>query len=486
MGHGGTERPGDTYRLLLADFLPRRRWFAAKGREFTVSHVHALPWFDEAVDSAEGPDASVERPRSRIELVTVGFADGTADTYQVPVAYLEAPDPGLEHALIGEVDEPELGQVVAYDAVFVKESMAALYDGFLAADGGSTPDGDADLQFRTVEGSELPDSAQLGSVMSAEQSNTSIVYGDDAILKLFRRVSAGNNPDIEIHDALTRAGFENVAPLLGWLRARWSSPDGATQVGDLGMLQAFLRTATDGWSIAVASVRDLFAEGDLHPAEVGGDFAAESERLGEGVAGMHQELARLFPTGSEPGGAAVAHAMEARLEAAVEAVPELAALQAGLSARFERLRESGASIATQRVHGDLHLGQTLRTVKGWKIIDFEGEPAKTLAERTGLSSPLRDVAGMLRSFDYAAGATLQGFGPSTQLTYRAHEWSTRNREAFLAGYASVAGDQLSRQADLLEAYEADKAVYEAVYETRNRPGWVGIPLQAIARITAEE
>jgi maltokinase len=178
--------------------------------------------------------------------------------------------------------------------------------------------------------------------------------------------------------------------------------------------------------------------------------------------------------------------MQARLDEALDAVPALAEMQAGLTARFDRLRESTEPVATQRVHGDLHLGQTLRTVKGWKIIDFEGEPAKSLAERTSLSSPLRDVAGMLRSFDYAAGATLQGFGASMQLAYRAHEWSTRNREAFLAGYSSITGDELTAQSDLLEAFEADKAIYEAVYETRNRPGWVGIPLQAIARITAEE
>jgi maltokinase len=476
---GGRSADGrQAYRLLLADYLPRRRWFAAKGREFTISHVHALPWLDR-------PDASAGQPRSRIELVTVTFPDGTFDVYQIPVAYFRSADPGLEHALIGSFDDPELGDVVAYDAVFVKEAVAALYAGFVAARESPSGRAGTELEFCTVEETDLPDTPPHGAVMSAEQSNTSIVYGDDAILKLFRRVSAGHNPDIEIHAALTRAGFENVAPLLGWIRARWPSPHDDTEVGDLGMLQGFLRTATDGWSIALASVRDLFAEGDLHPAEVGGDFAAEAERLGEAVARVHHELARLFPTGTDTG-AATADAMQARLREAVVAVPELEAMSAGLTARFERLRESSEPIATQRVHGDLHVGQTLRTVKGWKIIDFEGEPAKTLAERTALSSPLRDVAGMLRSFDYAAGATLQEFGANPQLAYRAHEWSTRNRGAFLAGYSSVAGEQVTARADLLDAFEADKAVYEAVYETRNRPGWVGIPLQAIARITAEE
>jgi maltokinase len=253
------------------------------------------------------------------------------------------------------------------------------------------------------------------------------------------------------------------------------------------MLQVFLRTATDGWDLALASVRDLFVEGDLHPSEVGGDFAAESERLGEAVAVVHQELARVFPTetAGDEYGDGLARAMQRRLDEAVVVVPDLAPYAPALSRRFQKVRSGTAPVALQRVHGDLHLGQTLRTVKGWKLIDFEGEPAKTIAERADVSPAARDVAGMLRSFDYAAGATLQGFGENTQLAYRAQEWSQRNRSAFLAGYQSVAGD-ISAQEDLLSAYEADKAIYEAVYEVRNRPSWVEIPMRAIARITAEE
>jgi maltokinase len=143
-------------------------------------------------------------------------------------------------------------------------------------------------------------------------------------------------------------------------------------------------------------------------------------------------------------------------------------------------------LPVQRVHGDLHLGQTLRTVKGWKILDFEGEPAKPLEERIALDTPFRDVAGMLRSFDYAAGATLREFGAVDQLIHRAHEWSARNREAFLDGYAK-ATEPLSHEAEVvIRAYEADKAVYEAVYEARNRPPWLPIPLHAIERLAAEE
>jgi maltokinase len=146
----------------------------------------------------------------------------------------------------------------------------------------------------------------------------------------------------------------------------------------------------------------------------------------------------------------------------------------------------------QRVHGDFHLGQTLRTVKGWKIVDFEGEPAKPLADRVGPDSPWRDVAGMLRSFDYAAHAVEadvetddEGRG---QIAYRAAEWAERNQDEFLAGYVEVSGRTADgtispEQHVLLRAYQADKAVYETVYEARNRPSWIGIPLGAIARLT---
>lgn len=471
------------YRALLADYLARRRWFAGKGRDFQVSHVHAMPWLG-------ATDALDAWPRTRIEVVTVDFAGAESDTYQLLVGYLRQDDPALEHARIGAVAQPELGDVVAYDAVFLKEATARLFECFIARRQGS------EIEFHVVEGSSLPDPVPVGAVMSAEQSNTSIVYGDEAILKIFRRVSAGDNPDVEVDEALTRAGSEHVAALLGWSRGRWWTAEGEPRVGDLMMLQAFLRTATDGWDLALTSVRDLLVEADLHPEEVGGDFAGESERLGEAVAIVHRDLARAFPTAERPDGhgARLADEMQARLRDAVGVVPLLEEYETALSARFERLRAVSEPVAVQRVHGDLHLGQTLRTVKGWKVIDFEGEPSKSIRERAGLSSPLRDVAGMLRSFDYAAGATLQGFGSSPQLTYRAQEWSTRNRKAFLEGYAEVAGSPLEQSteqpahqsAELLAAFEADKAVYEAVYETRNRPAWIDIPMRGIARIATEE
>jgi maltokinase len=458
------------FQASLAAYIEARRWFAGKGREFAVTHVHPLPWI--AAD-----------PRVRVEVVEVTYADGKHDSYQLPILYLREIDPSLGHALIGDVDDRELGAVVAYDAVFSKAACEVILEQFHeSADRGG-------LEFHVMRGAELPARGAPGFVLTGEQSNTSIAYAEDGILKLFRRIADGGNPDIEIHAALTRHGSENVAPLLGWISARWEDGKGVKHEGDLGMLQAFLRTATDGWTIALASVRDLLVEEDLYPDEVGGDFAGEAQRLGEATAQVHADLAAEFDTATLPPEqqAALAGGMGLRLEAAINVVPELEEHAAALRARFDAFGALSTPLAVQRVHGDLHLGQTLRTVKGWKIIDFEGEPAKPLEERVALDTPYRDVAGMLRSFDYAAGATLREFGPGDhQLGYRAHEWSKRNREAFLDGYAHAAGGLSAAAAVVIGAYEADKAVYEAVYEARNRPSWLSIPLQGVAQLVAEE
>lgn len=454
----------------LSAYLVERRWFAGKGRQFTVSHVHPLGLL------------STEGIRVRVEAVSITFEDGTRDTYQVPLAYLDDEAHDLAHAYVGRVDDPELGEVWAYDAVFLKDAAAQVLEAFREQ---REVDG---VRFRVLEGADLPQPTDLGTVMSAEQSNTSLAYGEAAIFKLFRRISAGHNPDIEIHAALTHRGDEHVAPLLGWVEGTWIDAQGEKHEGDLGMLQVFLRTATDGWAMALGSVRDLLVEEDLHPDEVGGDFAGEAERLGAATAEIHADLAAAFDTAemSPQQRDAIVLAMQSRLDAALRSIPELEPYADRLRARYQALGELAETLPIQRVHGDLHLGQTLRTVKGWKIIDFEGEPAKSLAERVALDSPVRDVAGMVRSLDYAAGATLQQFGSDAQLRYRADEWAQRNRAAFIAGYAETSGLELDRLGPVLAAYEADKAVYEAVYEMRNRPTWLGIPLHAVARIAGEE
>jgi maltokinase len=179
-------------------------------------------------------------------------------------------------------------------------------------------------------------------------------------------------------------------------------------------------------------------------------------------------------------------AMRSRLEHAVLAVPELAALADGLRAAYDQLEHLDSDVALQRIHGDLHLGQALRTVHRWVIIDFEGEPMADLSARRDPDSPLRDVAGMLRSFDYAGHHRVIESGADTQLAYRASEWTERNRNAFCDGYAEAAGHDPREQMLLLRAFEADKAVYEALYEARNRPSWLPIPLTSLSRLADQE
>jgi maltokinase len=179
--------------------------------------------------------------------------------------------------------------------------------------------------------------------------------------------------------------------------------------------------------------------------------------------------------------------MRARLDTAASEVPRLAAHADGLAAAYDALAaRSGSAEPTrvQRIHGDLHLGQALRTELGWFIVDFEGEPARPLAQRRLPDSPLRDVAGMLRSFDYAAREMLsQSEGMGTQLGYRADEWMTRNQSAFCDGYTETLGADPRDDAVLLRAFEVDKVVYEVLYEAHNRPSWLSIPMAAVRRLS---
>jgi maltokinase len=362
---------------------------------------------------------------------------------------------------------------------------------YLEAFAGTEPDRPQQyggLTFHRLAGHEL-DTDVHSTLFSGEQSNSSVAFGEDSLLKVFRRVTPGRNPDIEIHRALTEAESTDVAALYGWIEHGRGA-----DLWDLGMLQQFLRTASDGWDLALASVRNLFAEADLHAEEVGGDFAGESFRLGATVSEVHELLRRHF--GSTPFDAKnAAEGMRERLQAASAVVPDLAEHTDALVGLFATIAEADGEEA-QRVHGDLHLGQTLRTSLGWKLVDFEGEPLKPLGQRKLPDCVWRDVAGMLRSFDYAAQSVVKDLHmqlePASQISYRAREWTDRNRAAFLDGYvqrrAEVGGGASLTPTEraLIDAYEADKAVYESVYETRNRPGWLDIPLTAIDRIGAPE
>ncbi|HEX2175245.1 MAG TPA: aminoglycoside phosphotransferase [Nocardioidaceae bacterium] len=456
----------------LHEYLGHQRWFAGKGRAFSVTGRRTFPWLSEA----EG------RPAFRVELVTVTYGDGDTEVYQMPVSYYPEVQEHLAHAFIGTWREEDLGDLMAYDGLHDREATSYLLEALLqerAVEG---------LQFHCLEETER-DLSGPSLLMSAEQSNSSLVFGDDALLKVFRKVAPGRNPDIEIHEALTHAGVDKIAGLYGWVSAAWDE-EGAETTGtaDLGMLQQFLRTATDGWTMALNSVRDLYAEADLHADEVGGDFAGESHRLGAATAEVHRHLAELLDTRtwSTTEVHDLAAAMHRRLDAALQAVPQLEPHADGLRETFDELTKVDHGIPVQRVHGDLHLGQTLRTVKGWKLIDFEGEPAKPLSERVALDSPLRDVAGMLRSFDYAAANLLTDHPHDRQIAYRCREWAQRNRVAFCEGYAEESPIDPRHETVLMRAYETDKAVYEVLYEARNRPSWLGIPMAAIARLSGTD
>ena len=455
----------------LTAWIGEARWFGGKGRAWTLGDVRRVG------ELPGGPDGL----RVAIELAEVAF-DGTgeSDLYQLPLAYYAQPQERLGHALVGEWDDEEFGHAYVYDALHDRESMALWLRAF-AAPPTSTARGL--LDFHSLPGHEL-DLEAHSTLFSGEQSNSSVAFGEDALMKVFRKVTPGVNPDIAIHQVLTEAGSTHVASLYGWLDLVDEETNTTIQ---LAMLQQFLRTASDGWDLALASVRNLFAEADLHADEVGGDFAGEAARLGVALAEVHADLAAHFPVERRDAAAVgtLADAMTGRLSAALEVVPDLAPHAEALRATYDRLRTLD-SLEVQQVHGDLHLGQTLRTVKGWKIVDFEGEPAKPLAERLEPDSVWRDVAGMIRSFDYAprvvalTGAGFDAGAEADQRDYRAAEWSARNRAAFLDAYTTQRGDDLGGAAvTLLDAYLADKVVYEAVYEARNRPGWLSIPLAAL-------
>ncbi len=439
----------------LRAWLPAQRWYGGKGkavRAVRIEHEERL---------SRGEDV-------RHVLLHVTDEDGATELYQALLGHRAGEvEARLKNAVIGEVDGRTL-----YDAVHDPEAVGALLT--LLRD-------NAKLSRVAFTSTGELDPSLPPRVMGAEQSNTSVVYGEAYILKLFRRVQPGLNPDLEITRALAEAGTSHIAAPLGWIEGQV-----AGDTTTLGLLQCFQRNATEGWAMATASVRDLFAEADLHADEVGGDFAGESERLGAATAEVHLAMREALPSSTADAGesARTGRQLHERLDAALAVVPELERHADALRAAYDQLAQRTDPVPVQRVHGDYHLGQVLRTQDGWILLDFEGEPARPLAERTALMSPLRDVAGMLRSYDYAARHLLAERGGDPQLAYRAAEWAERNRQAFCDGYARAAGTDPREEAVLLRAFELDKAVYEVVYEARNRPSWLPIPVGSIERLAA--
>lgn len=425
----------------LEGFLPRQRWFNSR-ENLQVVEVKRLD-----VMRAQWPVLL----RAEVDAV---FSDGERDRYQVflglrppgdAVQFLE----GHSESVLGEF-ETDLGVAYCYEAL--RDSELAL------------------RVFQEVAPDE--ETAERVRPVGTEQSNSSLIYDDRLILKVFRKLNEGTNPDVEITSALHRIGFTQVPEPVGV----WTL-DGR----DLVFLQRYLAGGAEGWALALTSLRDLYSQGG-DPALAGGDFSAEAERLGEMTASMHAALLRVF--GSISGnGEAWADEMQAHLGRVSH--PSLD--RDAASAFFDQLRRVNDAGPAIRVHGDYHLGQVMRTDSGWFVLDFEGEPAREVDERLRLTSPLKDVAGMLRSFQYAAWAAMEEF--EEKPFAQAESWERRNAEAFLDGYVAVAhkeggllpGDRSSLET-VLSCFELDKAVYEVGYELSHRPEWVGTPLAAMARM----
>jgi len=425
---------------LLHGWLPRQRWFAGKGRPVTelallsVTELH---------------------PGCLHLLVHAGHADPPSgehplhDCYQLLLGAHETLPPHLAPAVIGRPTEGPLAGLMVYDALQDPHSAALLLERLRA------PGTAGSLAFERDPKVLLP-SGLAPRPLDAEQSNSSVVYGDTYILKVFRRVQPGINPDLEVPGALARQGCTRVPAPVAWVRT--SLPWDAT----LAVLQPYLRGAEDGWTLAL---RTLVS---------GADFTDEAYELGRATAEVHLALAAAFPLEypDRRQHRKLAAAMRDRVEAVARAVPQLQPYVPALSSAVEALAGLDAARPAQRIHGDLHLGQVLRTGGHWHLIDFEGEPARPLPERRRAQSPIRDVAGMLRSFDYAA-RTGRPWRP---------EWSQRCREAYCAGYAAAAGWDPRQEPELLRAHETDRAVYEVLYEARHRPDWLPVPMAAITRL----
>ncbi|MET9067308.1 maltokinase N-terminal cap-like domain-containing protein [Streptosporangium sandarakinum] len=428
---------------LLAGWIAHQRWFAGKGRPIDELDV----------------ESDVElAPRLRHLILRVRQGDDL-DRYQLLLGTGGDTSGRFSHARIGEG---------YYDAAHDADLTCVLLDG-MAEDRDTGP-----LRMRHMPGTDI-DTSLRSLVLGAEQSNTSLVYGETYICKLFRRLIPGVNPELEIVRALAARDAQHIARPYGWIE---TDLDGVPTT--LAITQEFLSTANDGWSLALASVRDLYASLTPSASEAGGDFSSESYRLGVATAEVHSELAATFPTSVME-----AHEVKQliedqrrRLAQMVEEVPELGRHAHVVQDAYQRVADTAYEIPVQRVHGDYHLGQVMRTPTDWIVLDFEGEPGQPLEERRALSSPLRDVAGMLRSFDYAARHLLAGHPRAEELYPRAVEWAELNRSSFLAGYSAGGGRLQAQDAVLLRALEMMKAVYEVGYEARNRPTWLPIPMAA--------
>ena len=455
---------------ILQGWMGSQRWYAGKGRHPNLERLAAWRLGD---------------PEGEVGVETLIVADDSGPetvVYQVPLTYRGAPLASIDHALIGTMEHSALGTRWVYDAPhdpLYAALVLELTQGRVQAESSSAND-EIDDRFVGEPCATWTQQVTVRSsrVLSGEQSNTSIILdgvGPDGteiplIVKVFRMLSAGDNPDVVLQSALVAAGSHHVPAVLGSVRGQWPEPgtDGEHPAyGHLAFAQEFLPGVEDAWRVAVRA------------AEEGTDFTEPAQALGAATAEVHRMLAAVL--GSEPTSSAeaavVLASMRDRFADAVLAAPELATLGDAVESMFASA-EAMVWPARQRIHGDYHLGQVLRSPdRGWILLDFEGEPLRPLLERSQPDQWMRDVAGMLRSFDYVGGSW-EIDNPGS-----ARPWVAAAQEAFLDGYAAESGADPRRLGALLTAFELDKAMYEVVYEARNRPDWLAIPIAAVHRLT---
>jgi trehalose synthase-fused probable maltokinase len=445
----------------LRDFVVGQRWFGSKSRE--VAHFRVL----ETIPLTEQPLG--------LAVLEVEFLPGTHELYQLPIG--ARPEGEWSEGVIC-INE---GMTI-YDAMSDPDTARQLVR--LIASDTEIETGQGAAEFRPA-GPGLP--AEIAAVrpMGAEQSNSSVVLDERFVLKAYRRLGAGPNPELEILRFLTERDFPHVAALRGWY-----AHTGRLIDATLGIVQDFLAGATDGWDLALADLRE-----DPHR------FVARARALGEVTGRLHTALGSdsqdpaFAPedTSAEALGLLTA-TVDEEIERVFLDLPDDREDLAPIRGRGEEVRERlrmltqvGSAGRVIRHHGDFHLGQVMHTADAdWVVLDFEGEPARTLIERRRKRSPLRDVAGMLRSFAYAATASELLHGAPAPAG-----WEEEVRAAYLDGYVEETDQSLlppGRAAveRLLSVFELEKAVYELRYELDNRPDWVKIPVAGIARLLDPE
>jgi trehalose synthase-fused probable maltokinase len=461
----------------LVRWLPEQRWFGGKGRQMAGADL---------IDEAIVRDGD---PTLVIVVVLVHYQDGDSELYHLPL--LTHSDGSFSDA--GE--EPQ--------------SLAVLGD--LMAHGTPLKGNGSVFNFSGPGLDPLSEHVWTSArLVGAEQSNTSVVMDESIIVKFLRRVQPGTNPERELTRLLTSQGFPHIPEHIGEITFEGTVDDDEITM-DLAVAQRFLADAVEGWTATLQHLHSLY---DSIPADTVSppqltalteELAAESlaslQDLGDVTAGLHVALTKeeLDPESLpslidrqdlQRSADAFRSSVRAVVAAGVGDVQKWAPRLEQRAQRFLRVTRAGFKT---RVHGDYHLGQVLASERGWMIIDFEGEPARSLEERRQKQSPLRDVAGMLRSFSYAASVSLSertSFGSEewSRLQPWADVWEDLARGRFLTAYLrrSHEGKFLPpNRPDLkamLDVFEIDKALYEIGYEQRNRPDWIQIPLHGLARI----